>query len=74
VHGPISVAGGVGFFGKNTTLQAFDTETGDVLFELATEGTICTAPAIADGYVVFGSGMSWPLAVAGTKYYALRVP
>jgi polyvinyl alcohol dehydrogenase (cytochrome) len=74
LYSPISVAGGVGFFGMNTTLQAFDTATGDVLFEFATEGTIATAPAIAEGYVVFGSGMSWIQAVAGTKYYALRIP
>jgi outer membrane protein assembly factor BamB len=55
----ISVANGVGFFGKDMTLQAFDTSTGEVLFEFPTEGTIATAPAISNGYVVFGSGMSW---------------
>ena len=73
---PISVANGVGFFGKNKTLQAFDTATGDVLFEFPTEGTLCAAPAISDGYVVFGSGMSWPIggATAGSKYYAVKVP
>src|SRR5262249_25615710 len=57
VLGPISVANGVGFFGKNTTLQAFDTDTGEVLFEFPTEATIATAPAVSNGYVVFGSGM-----------------
>lgn len=72
--GPITVANGVGFYGKNTILQAFDTDTGDVLFEFPTEGTIATAPAISNGYVVFGSGMSWFQAVRGSKYYALKVP
>jgi polyvinyl alcohol dehydrogenase (cytochrome) len=73
---PITIANGVGFVGKNKTLQAFDTATGDVLFELATEGTLCAAPAISDGYVVFGSGMSWAFGggTPGTKYYALKVP
>jgi outer membrane protein assembly factor BamB len=73
---PITIANGVGFVGKNKTLQAFDTATGNVLFELETEGTLCAAPAISDGYVVFGSGMSWGPggATAGTKYYALKVP
>ena len=71
---PISVANGVGFFGKNTTLQAFDTSTGEVLMEFPTDGTIATAPAIANGYVVFGSGMPWITSTPGTKYYALKVP
>ena len=72
----ITVANGAGFFGKDKTLQAFDTATGEALFEFPTEGTISTAPVISNGYVVFGSGMSWPSggATAGTKYYALKVP
>jgi outer membrane protein assembly factor BamB len=74
VYSPITVANGVGFFGKNQMLQAFDTETGDVLFEFPTEATIATAPAISNGYVVFGSGMTWIQAVGGSKYYALKVP
>ena len=71
---PITVANGVGFYGKNKTLQAFDTATGEVLFELPTEGTIASAPAISDGYVIFGSGMQWITSTRGTKYYALKVP
>ncbi len=74
VYSPISVANGVGFFGQDTTLQAFDTATGAVLKEYPTDGTIATAPAVSNGYVVFGSGMSWNKATAGTKYYALKVP
>jgi len=70
----ISVANGVGFVGVNKTLQAFDVDTGDVLFEFPTEATIATAPAVSNGYVVFGSGMSWIGSTAGTKYYALKVP
>jgi polyvinyl alcohol dehydrogenase (cytochrome) len=70
-YGRITVANGVGFFGKDATLQAFDTETGAVLAEFATEGTIATAPAISDGHVVFGSGLSYIGSTAGTKYYAL---
>jgi polyvinyl alcohol dehydrogenase (cytochrome) len=73
---PITIANGVGFVGKNKTLHAFDTATGDVLFDFPTEGTLCAAPAISDGYVVFGSGMSWQFggATPGTKYYAFKVP
>jgi polyvinyl alcohol dehydrogenase (cytochrome) len=74
VWGPITVANGVGFFGKDKTLQAFDTATGEVLLEFPTEGSIATAPAISNGYVIFGSGMSWISATAGTKYYALKIP
>jgi polyvinyl alcohol dehydrogenase (cytochrome) len=72
--GMISVANGVGFFGKDKTLQAFDTATGAVLLEFPTEASIATAPSVSDGYVVFGSGMSWLGSTAGTKYYALKVP
>jgi polyvinyl alcohol dehydrogenase (cytochrome) len=74
VFGPITVANGVGFVGKDKTLQAFDTEKGDVLYEFQTEATIASAPAISNGYVVFGSGITWIGGVAGTKYYALKVP
>jgi outer membrane protein assembly factor BamB len=73
VYGPIAVANGVGFFGKGATLQAFDTETGEVLKEVTTEATIASAPAISNGYVVFGSGMTWVQATQGTKYHALKV-
>jgi polyvinyl alcohol dehydrogenase (cytochrome) len=71
---PITVANGVGFFGKNRTLQAFDTSSGEVLMEFATEGTISSAPAVSNGYVVFASGMSWIGTSRGTLYYALKVP
>jgi polyvinyl alcohol dehydrogenase (cytochrome) len=71
---PITVANGVGFFGKDTTLQAFDTATGEVLLEFLTEATIASAPAISDGHVIFGSGMPWIQSVRGTKYYALKLP
>jgi polyvinyl alcohol dehydrogenase (cytochrome) len=74
VYGPISVANGVGFVGDNNVLHVFDTATGDMLMEFQTEGTISTAPAISDGYVVFGSGMPWIQSINGTKYYALKVP
>ncbi|HVU00434.1 MAG TPA: PQQ-binding-like beta-propeller repeat protein [Polyangiaceae bacterium] len=75
VFGTISVANGVGFVGKNATLQAFDTETGEKLAEFPTEATIATSPAVSNGYVVFGSGMSWSGgSIAGQKYYAVRVP
>jgi polyvinyl alcohol dehydrogenase (cytochrome) len=74
VYSPITVANGVGFFGKNTTLQAFDTATGEVLAEFATEGTIASAPAVSNGHVVFGSGLSYLQATPGSKYYALEVP
>lgn len=74
VFSPITVANGVGFYGKDVTLQAFNTETGEVLKEFPTEGTIASAPAISSGYVVFGSGMSWIQSTPGQKYYALKVP
>ncbi|HVU04156.1 MAG TPA: PQQ-binding-like beta-propeller repeat protein [Polyangiaceae bacterium] len=75
VFSTITVANGVGFVGKNATLQAFDVRTGEVLFEYATEATISTSPAVSNGYVVFGSGMSWSGgSIAGDKYYALRLP
>jgi outer membrane protein assembly factor BamB len=79
--GPISVANGVGFFGKGSILQAFDTETGEKLYEFQTTGvgdllpgTIASAPAISDGNVCFGSGMNWIGSTAGTKYYCLTLP
>ncbi len=76
VLGFISVANGVGLYGKDKTLQAFDVATGEVLFEYPTEATIATAPAVSNGYVVFGSGMNWASggSTSGTKYYALKVP
>jgi polyvinyl alcohol dehydrogenase (cytochrome) len=74
VFSPITVANGVGFFASDNVLQAFDTSTGEKLFEFTTEGTVGTAPAVSNGYVIFGSGMNWIQTKAGTKYYALKVP
>jgi hypothetical protein len=65
----------VGFFGQRSTLQAFDTDTGEIFLEFPTEGSIATAPAVSNGYVVFGSGTPWPFeGIRGSKYYALKVP
>jgi polyvinyl alcohol dehydrogenase (cytochrome) len=72
-YSPITVANGVGFFGKGTTLEAFDTATGARLFEYVTAGTIVSAPAISDGYVIFGAGMSWIGTSPGSTYHALKV-
>lgn len=73
VYGHITVANGVGFFGKDMRLQAFDTETGETLAEVPTDGSIATAPAISDGHVVFGSGLDYIGGTKGTKYYAIAV-
>jgi outer membrane protein assembly factor BamB len=73
VFGWISVANGVGFYGRDKVLEAFDTETGDALYTFETEATIATAPAVSNGYVIFGSGMSWVQSTPGNKYYALKV-
>jgi polyvinyl alcohol dehydrogenase (cytochrome) len=76
VLGFMSVANGVGFVGTDKTLHAFDVKDGKTLLDFDTEATIATAPSVSNGYVVFGSGMSWQYAGAtpGTKYYALKVP
>lgn len=71
---PITVANGVGFFGKGSTLQAFDTATGEVLFQWESEATINTAPVISNGRVFFGSGMPWIQTKPGTKVHALALP
>jgi polyvinyl alcohol dehydrogenase (cytochrome) len=53
---PITVANGVLFVPANTTMQAFDASSGDLLFEYETEGSICSGAVVVDGQVFFGSG------------------
>ncbi|HMJ12065.1 MAG TPA: PQQ-binding-like beta-propeller repeat protein, partial [Polyangiaceae bacterium] len=56
---PITIANGVGFVAYETQLQAFDVRTGTKLFNYKAPGTITSAPAVANGAVYFGSGLSY---------------
>jgi polyvinyl alcohol dehydrogenase (cytochrome) len=72
VWAPITVANGVGFVSAENGFQAFDTATGEKLFELKTEGTISSGAAIADGRVYFGSGLSYFNTTPGETFRALE--
>src|SRR5262249_6171088 len=64
VWAPITVANGVGYVAADTDLQAFDARTGQKLFTFPTNGTITSAPVVAEGRVHFGSGTNY----FGTTY------
>ena len=72
VWAPITIADGVGFVAVDVELQAFDTETGEQLFSLDTEGTISSAPVVAGRRVYFGSGLSYISTTRGKTVYALE--
>jgi polyvinyl alcohol dehydrogenase (cytochrome) len=72
VWAPITIADGVGFVAVDVQLQAFDTETGEPLFSLDTEGTISSAPVVAGRRVYFGSGLSYISTTRGKTVYALE--
>ena len=48
-------------------------ETGEKLAEFHTTGTITSAPVISDGWVFFGSGISYFTGTPGNTLYALSV-
>jgi polyvinyl alcohol dehydrogenase (cytochrome) len=72
VWAPITIANGVGFVSAESAFQAFDTATGEKLFELAAGGTISSGAAIADGRVYFGSGLSYFNTTPGETFRALE--
>jgi polyvinyl alcohol dehydrogenase (cytochrome) len=73
VWAPITIANGIGFVGVDKELQAFDVATGAILFRYAVEGTIASAPTIANGMVVVGSGLSYLVGTPSRKLYALSL-
>jgi outer membrane protein assembly factor BamB len=72
--GPITVANGVGFVGADQELQAFNTETGEVLFRHTVVGTIACAPTVANGRVAVGAGLSWTFGTPGTMLTVFDLP
>jgi hypothetical protein len=74
VWAPITVANGVGIVSTNLHLRAFDTESGDELFVLPTEGTISCGASIADGRIYVGSGTGYIATTGNRHLYALALP
>lgn len=73
VWSPITIAGGVGFVGYETQLQAFDVRTGAKLFNYKAAGTITSAPVVADGAVYFGSGLVFYAGHPDRTFHALSL-
>jgi polyvinyl alcohol dehydrogenase (cytochrome) len=71
---PITIANGVGYVSTESTLQAFDVETGEKLFTFQTEGTVTSGAAVADGMVYFGSGLVYFATTPASTFYALTLP
>lgn len=71
---PITIANGVGYFGLNTRLEAFNTETGARLFQYQVAGTIGSGITVSNGRIFFGSGMSWILTKTDGKLVSLQLP
>jgi polyvinyl alcohol dehydrogenase (cytochrome) len=70
----ISVANGVGFVGHEKVLEAFDADSGELLYSYETDGTLSGVVTIADGRVAFGEGMSWIRGTSGKLLRVLTVP
>jgi outer membrane protein assembly factor BamB len=73
VWAPITVANGVGYVAVDTTLQAFDAGTGQKLFTFPTNGTITSAPVVAEGRVHFGSGTSYFATTPARDFFVLSL-
>jgi polyvinyl alcohol dehydrogenase (cytochrome) len=73
VWAPLTIANGVAFVGVDTDLDAVDATTGQRLFTFPTTGTITSAPAVADGRVYFGSGLSYFVGENDNAFYALSL-
>lgn len=75
VWAPITIANGVGFVAAETSIQAFDVETGEKRFSMQTEGTITSGAAISHGRVFFGSGLAHVgVGAPDDGFHALAVP
>lgn len=74
VWAPITLAGGVGFVAADREMQAFDAATGVKLWSMQTDGTIASGAAIAQGHVVFGSGVPYLGTKNDTILHALAFP
>lgn len=76
VWSPITIANGVGFLGEETTLEAFDVDTGDPLFtfKTPTNGTIASGIAISNGRIFFGSGLTYLFGQPDGTFYSLALP
>ncbi len=72
--GPITVANGVGFVPADRHLEAFDIETGALLFKHSAAATIASAPTVANGRVAFGTGLQWTFGSPGTVLTVLDLP
>jgi polyvinyl alcohol dehydrogenase (cytochrome) len=76
---PITVANGVGFVASQNVLNAFDVNTGNVLFMQMVTGSISSGAVVVDGRVFFGSGVP-PLAgsfggpIDDKVFHVLAVP
>ena len=76
---PITVVNGVGFVASQNTLNAFDTNTGDMLWTTMVGGSIASGAVAIDGRVFFGSGVP-PLAgsfggpIDNKMFYAFKLP
>ncbi len=74
VWAPITIANGVGFVSADSEIQAFDVATGAILYRLKTAGTIASGAAIADGHVIFGSGLAYLGTTNDNTLHALALP
>jgi polyvinyl alcohol dehydrogenase (cytochrome) len=74
VMAPITVANGVGFVGADKKLEAFDTNTGERLFEYPVDATIACSATVSNGRVAIGSGLSWLFGTPGSKLTVLELP
>jgi polyvinyl alcohol dehydrogenase (cytochrome) len=73
VWAPITLANGVGFVAPGRVLEAFDVKSGKKLFEHRVAGTIASAPVVANGRVIFGSGMSFASGLSDDKVHVLEL-
>lgn len=74
VWGRISVANGVGFVGNDNVLEAFDVDSGELLYSYKTDGTLAGVITVANGRVAFGDGLSWTNGKSGSTLTVLTVP
>lgn len=68
VWNPITIANGVGFVGPGNVLQAFNTETGEILREWEFVGTLTGGAAISNGNVCVQSGISYFAGIRDNKF------
>jgi polyvinyl alcohol dehydrogenase (cytochrome) len=73
--GPVSTANGVVYVGSfSGDMYALDGQTGQILWDFLTTGSVNSGPAIVNGVLYWGTGFAHLAGKPGNQFYAFSLP